>query len=52
MTTTRVRGRRARAEFIDVLRARQPETSTVLFSVLRPGPRRHTKVWLDRDSSS
>jgi hypothetical protein len=48
VTTTLVRGNRARAELIDVLRAREPETSTALFSVLRPGPRRHTKVWVTR----
>jgi GNAT superfamily N-acetyltransferase len=45
----RVRGRRARAEIVDHLRAREPESSAALVALVGE-PRRRTKVWVGRRS--
>lgn len=49
MPTQRIRGTRARAEVLELLRNREPQTSPALAHLLRPHPKRHTKLWVSRD---
>jgi hypothetical protein len=51
VTVERIRGSSARAEVVEYLRGREPESTAVLAALVRPRRSRHQKVWVVRGST-